>query len=240
MLRAIWRKARPLVVSQGFDIVRIPSFAKHIRRLGVNLVFDVGANEGQFAKRLRKDGYQDRIVSFEPIAESFARLQSAAWADPNWMAVNLALGDRSGEAELRVAKSSVCSSLRPPSEKIVGQYPDDFTTKTIESVKVALLDDVIDRYADPGDVTLLKIDVQGYEDAVLAGATEALKRVSALQVEMSLSPLYQGERPMAEEIQFLAARGFSLIDLANVFHAPGGRLLQVDGFFVRDDVAVTM
>lgn len=234
MHKTIWRKIRPFVVSKGFDIVRVPSFAKHMRRLGVTLVFDVGANEGQFAKRLRRDGYAGKIVSFEPIAESFARLQSAAHIDPNWTAINLALGDMPGEIDLRVAKSTVCSSIRAANEKIIGQYPDDFGMRSIEKVKIATLDDLMDKFVKPDDVILLKIDVQGYEDAVLAGANKALDRIAALQLELSLSPLYQGEHLMAEQIQFLAAKGFALIDLANVFHDPSGRLLQVDGFFARD------
>ena len=46
-----------------------------LRERGINLVLDVGANEGWFGVRLRASGYRGRIVSFEPLEEMFAYAQ---------------------------------------------------------------------------------------------------------------------------------------------------------------------
>src|SRR2546430_1727331 len=69
------------------------SFAMHFlqRRLtlmkksGIDLVIDVGANQGQFARTMRDQlGYRGRIVSFEPLTHAFAALLRTAAGDPSW------------------------------------------------------------------------------------------------------------------------------------------------------------
>src|SRR2546423_8564507 len=76
------------------------SFAMHFlqRRLtlmkksGIDLVIDVGANQGQFARTMRDQlSYRGRIVSFEPLTNAFAALRRAAAGDPSWICYNIAL-----------------------------------------------------------------------------------------------------------------------------------------------------
>ena len=60
--------------------------------LGVNCVIDVGAHVGEFYQLLRHLGYVGRVVSFEPVPESFAKLKRVAATDPHWRGYNVALG----------------------------------------------------------------------------------------------------------------------------------------------------
>src|SRR5581483_618078 len=49
-----------------------------LARHRIDLVFDVGANRGQFAQALRRLGYRGEIVSFEPLAAHGEALRAAA------------------------------------------------------------------------------------------------------------------------------------------------------------------
>jgi hypothetical protein len=113
-----------------------------------------------------------------------------------------------------------------------------------EKVPIRRLDDVmlplhpLDRVDRLDRRILLKLDVQGYESQVLAGAAKLLPHTLAVQLEMSLLPLYDGEVLMPEICTTMAANGFNLSDLEPSFRDPTtGRLLQVDGIFTRPSFA---
>ena len=205
-----------------------------LNRHGVTLAVDVGANEGQFSGQLRMIGYAGRMASFEPLAAPHASLAARAKHDPLWhVGRRAAIGERAGTLTLNVARNSVSSSsmrmlphhlAAAPQSEIVGA----------ESVEVMTLDEALAGVARPEDTLFLKIDVQGAEEKVLAGARHTLARTRVMQMELSLVPLYEGQ-PLADEmIGRLKHLGFQLADIRQEFVDPrDGRLLQADGLFVR-------
>ena len=78
---------------------------------GVNCVIDVGAHEGEYAKRLRAGGYAGRIVSFEPVPRAFAELEQAAAGDPDWHVHAVALGREDGTTTMNVVPGTLSSIL---------------------------------------------------------------------------------------------------------------------------------
>lgn len=205
-----------------------------LRRLGVNLVLDAGANRGQYGAALRASGYDGRIVSFEPLADPFRELASRSADDSRWDAVQIALGDERARAVMNVSAASASSSLLDP-----GTQRFDVPAKTrfvgTEEVDVAPLDEVALPLVRDGDVVYLKVDVQGYELAVLAGAGALLPRVGAVEIELSLVPLYDGQPLWREVLDVLAAAGFSVFSLAPSFaDQTTGRLLQIDAICSRE------
>jgi FkbM family methyltransferase len=199
---------------------------------GITLVLDVGANEGQYARRLRAAGYSGQIVSFEPLTGVFARLERAAAGDPAWEARRAALGDADGEAEINVAANTYSSSLLPMRERHFRSAPTSAYVGS-ERVPLARLDSIWNELVRPDDRVWLKLDVQGYESRVLDGAEGVLDRVDVLQAELALVPLYEGDPPWRELVDRLAGRGFRLAGLEAGFEDPDtGELLQIDGIFV--------
>ncbi len=210
---------------------------KALELAGINVVFDIGANEGQFAREIREYGYTGKIVSFEPLSSARKKLLSFASADPNWEVHDQsAIGDQDGEIEIHIAGNSVSSSVLPMLEShssaAVGSgYVDS------ESVPIAKLDSVAKQYITPESKLFIKIDTQGFEWQVLAGASETLQQARGVLCELSLVPLYDGQRLWRDIVDRLDAEGFMLWALQKGFTDPRtGQSLQMDGIFLRQDL----
>lgn len=81
--------------------------------------------------------------------------------------------------------------------------------------------------------SLIKLDVQGYELAVLQGAERTLPRASVLLAEINLLDIHQGVPLMAEVIGWLSTRNWVAYDLAGMARRPLDRALwQIDLVFV--------
>jgi FkbM family methyltransferase len=200
----------------------------------ITCVLDVGANVGQYGAMLRAWGYPGRIVSFEPQAGAHGALERRAAADPAWqVAPAMALGGRAGAIELEVSAESDMSSILPQSALLRQVSPSSAVVRK-ETVPLCRLDEVAAPYLRPDDRVFLKVDAQGYEAEVLAGAGRLLERLAGIQLEMSLVPLYEGERAFRATLDDLAALGFEpCLFLPGYFERKLARQLQVDGVFMR-------
>lgn len=191
-----------------FDRIRLMNFH------GIKTVLDVGANVGQFGAETRSYGFKGDLISFEPLSRAFADLKHRASTDARWRVFNYALGDRDGTAEINVSANSMSSSLLAMRSEHVKAAPEAGYVGS-EQIRLHRLDTVICDIADPDHAgpLLLKLDTQGSEYAVLQGAQETLPRIAGLQVEMSLSPLYEGEKLFEEMVPYICSLGFSLVSI---------------------------
>lgn len=201
----------------------------------IDLVFDVGANTGQFARSLRKAGYTQQMISFEPLSIPHAQLLQASRNDSKWdIAPRAAIGDRDGEIEIHIAGNSVSSSALEMLDSHADAAPGSAYIGS-ERVPLSQLDTLACNYLKPGTRLFVKIDTQGYEDRVLDGATEILSEAHGLQLELSLVPLYQGQKLFDDLVERLHMLGFSIWAIWPGFCDPHtGRMLQVDATFFRD------
>jgi FkbM family methyltransferase len=233
--RFLARRARTAAHALGLDLVRSAASERNrlLRGAGVDLVLDVGANSGQYGEELRRAGYAGRIVSFEPLSTPFAALERRCGRDRAWQAVRVALGREAGTAAIHVSRNSVSSSLLPILPRCVESAPEA-AYETTEEVEVETLAWALERFRGDAARVFVKLDVQGYERAVLDGAGDALEGVTGIQLEGSLVPLYDGETLFIELAQLLGSRGFDLVRLDPEFTDSRTRqLLQVNGLFLR-------
>jgi len=200
---------------------------------GVRTVIDVGANDGHFARMARRVFPACRILSFEPIAAVYAKLRENMRGDPRFEAFQCALGDAEGVATFHENDFSPSSSLLAMKDTHKEAFP--FTAQEhITQVPVRRLDDVLSAQANLEAPIFLKLDVQGYEAHVLAGAPQTLARCQFVMAELSIESLYEGELLAHEMIARLVASGYRIAAVADCLRRPGDmRPLQIDVIFVR-------
>ncbi|HET7608501.1 MAG TPA: FkbM family methyltransferase [Gammaproteobacteria bacterium] len=214
------RNARQLL--RGFDA------------FGIDLVFDVGANTGQFAREIRDNGFRGRIVSFEPLSHAHRQLTAAAASDPSWSVhERCALGDKAGSAVLNIAGNSVSSSVLEMAAAHEAAAPGSAYVGREETALVTL-DSVADRYLGDSERPFLKIDTQGFEWQVLTGAEKTLPSIRGVLCELSLVTLYEGQHLWREVVDRLEESGFTLWGVQPSFMDQRGRNLQADAIFFRE------
>lgn len=209
--------------------------ANQLKSRRVNTVLDIGANSGQYAGGLRRAGYKDRIVSFEPLPGPFALLERKASKDSHWDCRRCALGEVDGTVSINIAgNAGASSSVLPMLERHRDAFPPANYVGT-EEVPIFRLDSLAPEILRPADVAFLKIDVQGFEKQVLAGAaTTVRERCIGIQLELSFVPLYEGAMLIREALDLVYSLGFTLTGLLPGFTDPrNDQMLQADGIFFR-------
>jgi FkbM family methyltransferase len=220
-----WEKLQRVLDSESSPIplewvqrVAAGAQLKHVlERLEIDCVLDIGANEGQFGTTLRQLGYEGWIVSFEPVSEVFQKLRATADNDERWRVFPYALGATNERKAINVVELSLMSSFLQPREDSLERFPFN-RVERIEPVEIRRLDDVAERCFDgiESPRIYLKIDTQGFDLEVMRGGEETLRRVLAVQTEVSFQNVYEGMPSFLESIREFQARGFAVVGFAPV------------------------
>lgn len=179
----------------GYQIIRMPRvmpngiprdpFAAQqlfLRELGRDrtVIFDVGANKGQSARRYRQLLPEATVYSFEPFPDSVEVLRREFDGDPRVRVVAKAVADRSGRRTFHVNAADPTNSLLPRHSTGRRYYRRDAGPKATIEVETVTLDEIV---AAEGiaHIPLLKLDIQGGELLALKGA-EGLLRARAVSL----------------------------------------------------------
>jgi len=211
----------------------------HDHRIRVQGVVEVGAHIGEDIPPFIELG-ASKIVAIEPNPDIFPALHETAAAinkaAPGRCAVmQAAVAHQPGRAVLHVANEPQSSSLLP----MTGHkelYPDIKEVKDIE-VDVVTLDGIRE---DLAGCNILKMDIQGAELHALQGATEFLKQIDAIVIEVGYRmPLY-AEAPLVEQIDaFLKDHEFTRVHSETPYSPYWGDALYTRNFIASTTIGRT-
>jgi FkbM family methyltransferase len=222
LLHRIGRKALSVT---GLTVQREADPFAGLRAAGVapRTILDVGAALGDWSRAAATAFPGARLVLVEPLEEFAPMLRALRGAQ----VVGAAAGAEPGERTLNVHADLVGSSLLHESE---GPHVDGLP----RTVRVVALD----RLAEELELEppfLLKLDVQGAELDVLAGATSVVAESVAVHVEVSFFPFFEGGATFEAVVAALADRGLVVYDVLNLARRPlDGALAQADLLFVPE------
>ena len=126
-----------------------------------DLFIDVGSNHGHYTM-ISSGICHSKSISIEPVKKTFDRLKMNIELNKlrNVKLYNIGISDAEGELFISNNMGSM--------NRVVNKIPDD----NCELIQVTTLDKLL---ASEQNISLIKIDVEGYEKQVLSGSKETLK-----------------------------------------------------------------
>jgi FkbM family methyltransferase len=188
-------------------------------------VLDIGANVGAFTLPIaRLLGPEGRVLAIEPTDYAYAKLRRNLHLNPD-------LAARVTAAQALLVARDEAEAEKPdgiyaswPVGGAAGTHPLHLgAQKTVEGAQALTLDRLVrESEALAGrEIAAVKLDVDGHEAQVLAGAGETLRRHRPL-ILIEIAPYIQDERPdgLQEVLDRLAENGYHLV------HPTGGQRVE--------------
>lgn len=162
------------------------------------------------------------MVGFEPDVEACHALNTRYLNHGKWKSVRFipeALGRVHADETLHITHAGGTSSIYQPLPNAGRIYSrsDYYSVKERVPLRVSPLDDVLVAHDVPG-ADHIKLDVEGYELEVLAGAKDTLQKTSALRIEVSFTPMREGQPLYYELGAFLDEAGFAPFEFMELHH----------------------
>jgi len=194
-------------------------------------VVDIGANVGQWSNAFLDLVSPEKLIMIEPGPVTFAKLQETFGPRSNVELHNVAIGAANGTTTLRVTRDSTGASVLPPREEMRDLIGGNWTVESEVECPVRTLDTLLSGLSE---ISLLKIDVQGYEREALAGAAGTLAKTKFVLIELNYMPQYVGGSWFGEIHELLTdTYGFVLVDATKPL-CLNGRASMSDGLYVNE------
>lgn len=205
-----------------------------LKDIGIKTIFDIGANEGQSTVTFARVFPDAKIYAFEPIPDCYQQLEAKFANNKNVSTINIGLGADRGELSLELSDFSHSSSFLKMHDRHLEAFPFTAVNKTI-LVPVETLDNIAESLYLETPI-LVKIDVQGFEDKVIAGGKKTIEKCQLVILETSFEMLYQGQ-PLFDDIYNLMIKmGFKYAgSVGQIIDPRTQQCLQSDSLFIRNN-----
>jgi FkbM family methyltransferase len=223
------RSAREFLTGIGSKVDSpFTSIVRNLQESKVSNVIDIGANVGQFGLDIRRHGFQGQIISYEPVLETFSSLTQTMKRHQPWKAFQLGLGSAESERTINISgNAGLSSSILEMGSLHLENFPDSATVAK-QNISISTIDKQLTVLGLQPHEIMLKLDVQGFESEVLKGASHSLSKIPLCYLEVSITPLYEGEISFLPILIELSKFGHEVIDVFRGMKANDGRLLQLD------------
>ncbi len=144
------------------------------------VVFDIGANIGDYSADILAINDKTKIHAFEPDVRAFSKLSSRGIYKTN----NVAMGEKEGTIQFYAHNDKTVLNS-------VLDLSDSGNDRTVKTVQMSTVDAYSKKYSI-NHIDFLKIDVEGYEFSVIKGSENMLSRgaIDAIQFEFSGATSY--------------------------------------------------
>lgn len=205
-----------------------------LRNLPIDIVLDIGACMGKYAKIIALPNFPNAIIhSFEPSPVAYKELKRIAdQSQGRIIAHNVGLGDKSEKMAFNnVVDFIYSSSLLPLTETLIENFPQLERVEKI-FVDVVPLDQIAATLSPPitGGL-LIKMDVQGFEDRVIAGGKSTISKAIACVIEISIQTLYETSPKFDDIYCAMRALNFEFVGLLEQHCDKSGAVLYLDAVF---------
>ena len=223
------RSAREFLIGIGSKMDSpFTSIVRNLEKSKVSNVIDIGANVGQFGLDIRRHGFQGQIISYEPVLETFDSLTQTMKQHQPWKAFQLGLGSAESERTINISgNAGLSSSILEMGSLHLENFPDSATVAK-QNISISTIDKQLEVLGLQPQEIMLKLDVQGFEAEVLKGASQSLSKIPLCFLEVSITPLYEGEISFLPILLELSKFGHEVIDVFRGIKANDGKLLQLD------------
>lgn len=234
---------QPLKRMLGYPPTRLHSDWSILRAVGPvsapHTVIDVGCHHGWFTHCWLDWNPAARVIAFDADEESIGKAISLYGKDDRINFHLAGLGAVEGQLDfLRLSEASVCNSFLKPSQENFERIGYSIGMGEVKRVPVKTLDSFFVEHS-LSSIHLLKIDVQGFELEVLAGASRALESTAYVFVESSIVPMYEGGGTFGAVVDFMLKKNFHLMNL-RTWHRGNGVLVESDLLFRKNGLEGAM
>lgn len=148
----------------------------------LSCVFDVGANKGQYSLLIRRISESTRILAFEPVKDTYSLLNTNV-RNMGIDTYNFAFGNVKGPSYINLYSEDTLSSMV--------NFQGDFLNKKVKNVRINVTtgNSFLKENNSIEEISLLKIDTEGFENKVLEGFKDYFPIINVIQFEYGMANL---------------------------------------------------